>query len=144
MDSIIIFILAIVLIGLLIANYIKLVKTENSTTTASCSKTKFGCCPNGLDTKINYYGTNCPGYIPPPPPPPTPPPPVCVPPPPGYLSRPVIHRAPLPPPPHNVPPPPHPIYHVPRPIIGCAKTIYGCCPDNMYAKIDPIGSNCLQ
>ena len=62
MDSTIIIILAIILLALIILNNIKLVKTDN--TTAHCSQTTFGCCPNGVDSKINYYGTNCPGYKP--------------------------------------------------------------------------------
>ena len=162
MDSSIIIILVSVLIILAILNYFKIsnITTGSTSTAASCSQTTFGCCPNGVDSKINYYGTNCPGYVPPPPhpiyypsyPPPPPPQPVVPPP------RPI-----LPPPPQPVPPPPHPIYPVnpiqpirPRPlpgpipgpmrlqpIGGCAGTQYGCCPDNLTAKIDSQGSNCL-
>jgi hypothetical protein len=62
MDSTIIIVLAIILLALIILNNIKIVKTDNKT--ANCSQTKFGCCPNGVDSKIDYYGTNCPGYKP--------------------------------------------------------------------------------
>jgi hypothetical protein len=130
--TIIIIILAIVLIGFFVLNYMKTMQTETSTTStaASCSQTTFGCCPDGINSKINYYGTNCPSYVPPP----------------GYLPthRPLPPPHPLPPPPHPLPPPPHPIYPVPRPIVGgCAGTQYGCCPDNVHAKIDAAGSNCI-
>ena len=45
----------------------------------NCSETKFGCCPDGKNSKIDFYGTNCPRYNPGPgylsgPPPPVPPP----------------------------------------------------------------------
>ena len=78
MDSTIIIVLAMILLALIILNNIKIVKTDN--TTANCSQTTFGCCPNRVDSKINYYGTNCPGYkptpnIPPPNPVPGPSPP---------------------------------------------------------------------
>jgi len=139
MDSSIILILAVILIGFIALNYYK---SQNNTTTyssASCAQTTFGCCPNGIDSKINFYGTNCPGYTPGP----------------GYLPTPVIVQPiirPLPPPPQPLPPRPHPIYPVPRPqpqpepghpIGGCAGTRYGCCPNNITAKIDEIGSNCI-
>lgn len=75
MDFTIIIVLAIILLALIILNNIKIVNTDNKT--ANCSQTKFGCCTNGVDSKINYYGTNCPGYKPVPPNPipgPSPPP----------------------------------------------------------------------
>ena len=34
------------------------------TTNGKCSETKFGCCPDGKNSKINFYGTNCPPYNP--------------------------------------------------------------------------------
>lgn len=63
MESSIIIVLAIILLALIILNNIKINTSEN-TQKASCSQTTFGCCPNGIDSKINYYGTNCPGYNP--------------------------------------------------------------------------------
>jgi len=111
MDFTIIIVLAIILLALIILNNIKIVKTDN--TPAHCSQTTFGCCSNGVDSKINYYGTNCPEYKPGP----------------GYS-----------PPPNPVPgpsPPPK------KPIGGCAGTRYGCCPDNRTPKFDQSGSNCL-
>jgi hypothetical protein len=64
MNSTLIIILAIILLILVILNNITIV-TSTTTPQASCSQTVFGCCPNGVDSKINFYGTNCPGYIPP-------------------------------------------------------------------------------
>lgn len=29
-----------------------------------CSQTTFGCCPDGINSKINSVGTNCPSYHP--------------------------------------------------------------------------------
>jgi hypothetical protein len=117
MDTTVIIVLAIILLALIILNNIKVVNistdTTTSTNTANCSQTIFGCCPNGVDSKIDYYGTNCPGYRPGP----------------GYspTPNPVPGPAPLP----------------KKPIGGCAGTRYGCCPDNNTPKIDVNGSNCL-
>ena len=128
MDTSIVIILAIVLIIFLILNYLKTNETQKKwiPTTASCSQTSFGCCPNGVDSKINFYGTNCPGYVPGP----------------GYLptENVVVVPKPLPPPPQPFPPKPHPVY---KPIGGCSGTRYGCCPNNINPKLDEEGSNCL-
>lgn len=112
MDSSIITVLAIILLILIVLNHITIISPIKATQ-ASCSQTAFGCCPNGVDSKINFYGTNCPGYRPGP----------------GYK--------PIPPP--YVPPPPVP---GPKPIGGCAGTRYGCCPNNNMPKINQQGSNC--
>jgi hypothetical protein len=126
METSIIIVLAIILLALIILNNIKIdnsvVTTSNTTITtrkANCSQTTFGCCPNGVDSKIDYLGRNCPGYNPGP----------------GYLPtpNPVIPPNPVPGP----SPPPK------KPIGGCAGTRYGCCPDNIKPKIDVNGSNCL-
>jgi len=122
MNNSIIIILALILFLLLILNHIKNTKVNNQSSTtsstssttnkASCSQTKFGCCPDGINSKINYYGTNCPGYNPGP----------------GY--NPI----------NPYPPGPGPL--PPKPIGGCSGTRYGCCPNSIEAKIDTIGSNC--
>ena len=124
MDTSIIIVLAIILLALIILNNIKtdnsvFITSNTNTTTrkANCSQTTFGCCPNGIDSKINYLGKNCPGYSPGP----------------GYLPTPNIPPNPVPGP----SPPPK------KPIGGCAGTRYGCCPDNNTPKIDVNGSNCL-
>lgn len=115
----IIIILGIILLILIILNHITIVKTPDSSYT-NCSQTIFGCCPDGVNSKVNFYGTNCPSYIPPP----------------GYPIKPTpIIPIPLPPP----GPGPNPS----KPIGGCAGTQYGCCLNNKNPKIDNKGSNCL-
>ena len=118
MDSSIITVLAIILLILIVLNHITIISPTISTN-ASCSQTSFGCCPNGVDSKINYYGTNCPSYRPGP----------------GYQPPPYV-------PPPYVPPPPTPSPY-PKPIGGCAGTRYGCCTNNTTPKINEQGSNCL-
>ena len=114
MSSFIIIILAIILLALIILNNIKIVSTGNGST-ANCTQTAFGCCPNGVDSKINFYGTNCPAYNPGP----------------GYLPGP------------PGPGPPGPGPRPPKPIGGCAGTRYGCCANNLTPKINAQGSNCV-
>jgi hypothetical protein len=126
MDKSIIIILGIILLVLIILNHITIIQTTTTTTQANCSQTAFGCCPDGVNSKINYYGTNCPGYNPGP----------------GYYPTPYVP----PPPPEPTPPPePAPIPPPPKPIGGCSGTRYGCCPSpySNKPKIDPQGSNCL-
>ncbi len=118
MDVSIITVLAIILLILIVLNHITIIPPVKATQ-ASCSQTAFGCCPNGVDSKINFYGTNCPGYRPVP----------------GYKQIPPHSHVPQP----YVPPPPVP---GPKPIGGCAGTRYGCCPNNT-PKINKYGSNCL-
>jgi len=114
MDNTVIIVLGIILILLIVLNHITIIQTTNNSPQGNCSQTAFGCCPDGVNSKANYYGTNCPGYRPGP----------------GYY----------PPPP---PPPPGPGPMPPKPIGGCAGTRYGCCPNNQTAKINPQGSNCV-
>ena len=61
MDSSIIIILAIILLILIALNNITII-TNPSVQQAGCSQTAFGCCPDGVNSKVNFYGTNCPGY----------------------------------------------------------------------------------
>ena len=124
MSSFIIIILAIILLALIILNNIKIVSTGNGST-ANCTQTTFGCCPIGVDSKINFYGTNCPAYNPGP----------------GYLPGPLGPGPPGPGPPGPGPPGPGP--RPPKPIGGCAGTRYGCCANNLTPKINAQGSNCV-
>ena len=89
MDNKILIILGIILLVLIILNNVTIVtsnssdssqssqssQSSNSSNSASCSQTAFGCCPDGVNSKINYYGTNCPPYNPGPGYPTNPPPP---------------------------------------------------------------------
>ena len=81
MNNKIIIILGIILLVFIILNHVTIVKTTSSEQ-GNCSQTAFGCCPDGVNSKINFYGTNCPEYrpgpgyypnrppyVPPPPPP---------------------------------------------------------------------------
>ena len=64
MDRTFIFILAMILLILIMLNHITIISRNTSSSKASCSQTAFGCCPDGVNSKINFYGTNCPGYRP--------------------------------------------------------------------------------
>ncbi len=130
MDNTIIIILGIILLVLIILNHVTIVKTS-TTIQANCSQTAFGCCPDGVNSKVNFYGTNCPGYRPEPGYPITPTP---VRPLPGPIPIGPGHPTPL------TPPGPGPSRQ--KPIGGCAGTVYGCCPNNQTPKIDIYGSNC--
>ncbi len=79
MDNTIIIILGVILIFLVLLNHITIVTTTTTPTNSNsnCSQTAFGCCPDGVNSKINYFGSNCPGYNPGP----------------GYLPQ---HRVPQP------------------------------------------------
>ncbi len=114
MDSSIIIILAIALILLIALNHITIIPVPTPSL-ASCAQTEFGCCPDGVNSKINFFGTNCSGYRP---------------------------RPPYPTPQPNPEPIPGPGPKPPKSIGGCAGTRYGCCPNNSTAKIDTQGSNC--
>ena len=115
----IIIILGVILLIFIILNHITIIitKEEAEAEEADCSQTVFGCCPDGINSRINFYGTNCPEYNPGP----------------GYYPN----R-----PPYVVPPPPGPGPMTPKPIGGCAGTRYGCCPNNQTPKINPQGTNC--
>ena len=121
MGSLIIIVLSIILFALIILNNIKIVRTggnSNNSNNANCSQTTFGCCPNGVDSKINFYGTNCPRYNPMPGYSPNP----------GYNPSPGIQK-PI-------------VQNQIAPIGGCSGTRYGCCPNNQTPRIDIQGSNC--
>jgi hypothetical protein len=64
MDRSIITVLAIILLIFILLNHITINIEKSPSNQSNCSETSFGCCPNGVDSKINYYGTNCPGYRP--------------------------------------------------------------------------------
>jgi hypothetical protein len=65
MDNSIIIILGIILLVLIILNHISIVNVNvDKDNKPKCSQTLFGCCPDGINSKINNLGTNCPGYRP--------------------------------------------------------------------------------
>jgi hypothetical protein len=125
MSSFLIIILAIILLALIILNNIKIVSTEN-VSASNCTQTTFGCCPNGVDSKINYYGTNCPMFNPGP----------------GYQPGPGP-PGPGPPGPGPPGPGPGPGPMPPKPIGGCVGTRFGCCANSQTPKINVQGSNCV-
>jgi len=63
MENSTIIILAIILFILILLNNITIIATPNNQR-ANCSQTAFGCCPDGVNSRVNFYGTNCPGYRP--------------------------------------------------------------------------------
>lgn len=64
MDNTILIILGIILLCLVILNYITMIQKPTLAIRANCGQTTFGCCPDGVNSKINFYGTNCPTYKP--------------------------------------------------------------------------------
>jgi hypothetical protein len=82
MESKWLIILAIILFILILLNHVSLVITQPNSTTSEqsisnqfgyiqtpqtcsnlpgcCSLTQFGCCPDGINSRINQMGTNCP------------------------------------------------------------------------------------
>jgi hypothetical protein len=64
MDNTILIILGIILLCLIILNHITMLQTLNPPIRANCGQTTFGCCPDGINSKINFHGTNCPSYKP--------------------------------------------------------------------------------
>lgn len=71
MDNSIIIVLGMILLILIMLNHLNIVIDHNQQKPplhSSCTQTSFGCCPDGVNSKINFYGTNCPGYKPPQPP----------------------------------------------------------------------------
>lgn len=68
MDKSLIIILAVILFILMLLNNLNIgvnrVSMYNNVNQGSCTQTTFGCCPDGINSKINFYGTNCPKYNP--------------------------------------------------------------------------------
>ena len=69
MDKSLIIILAVILFILVLLNNLFIILPDTKEHTASskpgnCSQTTFGCCPDGINSKINFNGTNCPNYNP--------------------------------------------------------------------------------
>ena len=73
----IIFLLILVLIILIVLNNIEIINDPRHYNHAAdkmvnayddiqgtCADTTFGCCPDGVNSKINIFGSNCNGYTP--------------------------------------------------------------------------------
>ena len=58
---VIVIVLAILLMCLMILNHVTIIKSTNQ---GNCSQTTYGCCPDGINSKINFGGKNCPIYNP--------------------------------------------------------------------------------
>jgi hypothetical protein len=72
MDRSIVILLLIILMILVILNNltINIISTSNGKSTDSsfnavkCPLTVFGCCPDGVNSKIDWLGSNCPRFDP--------------------------------------------------------------------------------
>lgn len=68
MNTTIIIVLALILLFLIILNNISINVSNNTeqpnSIQGTCSQTLYGCCPDGVNSKINANGTNCPPYNP--------------------------------------------------------------------------------
>lgn len=69
MNTTIIIVLALILLFLIILNHVSITLSSNNTQQSNvkqgkCSQTAYGCCPDGVNSKIDFNGTNCPRYNP--------------------------------------------------------------------------------
>ena len=73
MNTTIIVVLTLILLFLIILNNVSITLTSNNTqqiqaqpngNQGRCSQTAYGCCPDGVNSKIDFNGTNCPSYNP--------------------------------------------------------------------------------
>ena len=62
MNKTIIIVLSIILILLIILNHISITMNSSSNYQGRCDQTTFGCCPDGVNSRINSQGSNCPIY----------------------------------------------------------------------------------
>jgi hypothetical protein len=73
MNTTIIIVLTLILLFLIILNHVSITLSSNNTqqtqwqqnnNQGKCSQTAYGCCPDGVNSKIDFNGTNCPAYNP--------------------------------------------------------------------------------
>lgn len=68
MNNYLIILLALILLFLIILNHVSMNVTTDEQSSdrnyGNCAETTFGCCPDGINSKINFQGTNCPKYNP--------------------------------------------------------------------------------
>ena len=61
-NQIMIIVLTLVLIFFIVLNYLSMQNASMNTAPGNCTQTTYGCCPDGINSKINTQGTNCPNY----------------------------------------------------------------------------------
>jgi hypothetical protein len=71
MNTTIIIVLTLILLFLIILNHVSITlssnnaqQTQTNGVQGKCSQTAYGCCPDGVNSKIDFNGTNCPAYNP--------------------------------------------------------------------------------
>ena len=57
-----IIVLTLVLIFFIVLNYLSMQNASMNTAPGNCTQTTYGCCPDGINSKVNTQGTNCPNY----------------------------------------------------------------------------------
>ena len=61
-NQIMIIVLTLVLIFFIVLNYLSMQNASMNTAPGNCTQTTYGCCPDGINSKVNTQGTNCPNY----------------------------------------------------------------------------------
>ena len=56
----VVIILVVVLIIFVALNNVTVVNIDTSSVQSNCTQTQYGCCPDGINSKINQSGSSCP------------------------------------------------------------------------------------
>ena len=124
----VVILLVLVLIIFIALNNITFVNTDTSSVQSNCTQTQYGCCPDGINSKINQSGSNCSVII--------------IKPPIGGCAGTIYGCCPNSTTPKTDQQGSNCYNPNPKLIGGCAGTRYGCCPNNTTPKMNPQGSNC--